>query len=108
VTSGACFLSHVLRIANGPEATESSIFKHYTAIVRGRTKTANSHPVCHLSDEKPDQGFTAALFRERAVCLVWLVLIAAAEYSLIYLLAGGGLFGAILIYLVAKMLGRLQ
>lgn len=32
--------------------------------------------------------------------------IAAAEYSLVYLLAGGGLFGAFVIYVVAKMLGR--
>ena len=31
---------------------------------------------------------------------------AAAGYSLVYLLAGGGFGGAILIYIVAKMLGR--
>ena len=31
---------------------------------------------------------------------------AAVEYSLIYLLLGGGFFGAILIYFVAKALGR--
>lgn len=33
-------------------------------------------------------------------------LIAAAEYSLIYMLLGGGFTGAIIIYIVAKMLGR--
>lgn len=32
--------------------------------------------------------------------------IAAAGYSLIYLLFGGGLGGAILIFIVAKMLGK--
>jgi hypothetical protein len=32
--------------------------------------------------------------------------IAAAGYSLVYLLAGGGLGGAILIFIIAKMLGR--
>jgi hypothetical protein len=32
--------------------------------------------------------------------------IAAAGYSLIYLLFGGGLGGAILIFIVAKLLGR--
>jgi len=32
--------------------------------------------------------------------------IAAVGYSLVYLLAGGGLGGAILIFIVAKMLGR--
>ena len=31
---------------------------------------------------------------------------AAAGYSLLYLLLGGGLGGAILIFLVAKMLGK--
>jgi hypothetical protein len=31
---------------------------------------------------------------------------AAAGYSLVYLLAGGGLGGAILIYFAAKLLGR--
>ena len=33
-------------------------------------------------------------------------LFAAAGYSLIYLLGGGGVFGAIAIFVVAKMLGR--
>lgn len=32
--------------------------------------------------------------------------IAAAGYSLIYLLFGGGLGGAVLIFIVAKMLGK--
>lgn len=32
--------------------------------------------------------------------------IAAAGYSLIYLLFGGGLFGAVLIFIVAKLLGK--
>ena len=33
-------------------------------------------------------------------------LFAAAGYSLIYLLGGGGLFGALVIFVIAKMLGR--
>jgi len=33
-------------------------------------------------------------------------LFAAAGYSLIYLLGGGGLFGAFVIFVIAKMLGR--
>jgi hypothetical protein len=32
--------------------------------------------------------------------------VAALGYSLLYLLLGGGLFGAILIFVVAKMLGK--
>jgi hypothetical protein len=34
------------------------------------------------------------------------VLYAAIEYSLLYMLLGGGLFGAVCIYFVAKALGR--
>ena len=33
-------------------------------------------------------------------------LFAAAGYSLVYLLAGGGVFGEIVIFFIAKMLGR--
>ena len=32
--------------------------------------------------------------------------LAAAGYSLVYLLAGGGFFGAVVIFVIAKMLGR--
>lgn len=32
--------------------------------------------------------------------------LAAIGYSLVYLLAGGGLFGAVVIFVIAKMLGR--
>ena len=38
--------------------------------------------------------------------LAFVPIFAAAGYSLIYLLLGGGLGGAILIFLVAKMLGK--
>ena len=31
---------------------------------------------------------------------------AAAGYSLVYLLGGGGLFGAVVIFFIAKMLGK--
>jgi hypothetical protein len=31
---------------------------------------------------------------------------AAAGYSMIYLLGGGGLFGAFIIFIIAKMMGR--
>jgi hypothetical protein len=32
--------------------------------------------------------------------------IAAAGYSLVYLIGGGGLFGAFIIFIIAKMMGR--
>ena len=38
--------------------------------------------------------------------LMLLLPIAAAGYSLIYLLLGGGLGGAVVIYIVAKILGK--
>ena len=34
------------------------------------------------------------------------MMFAAAGYSLVYLLGGGGLFGAIVVFIVAKMLGK--
>ena len=40
------------------------------------------------------------------IALVTPVLFAAAGYSLIYLLGGGGLFGALVIFVIAKMLGK--
>jgi hypothetical protein len=33
-------------------------------------------------------------------------LVAAADYSLIYLLGGGGVFGAIVIFFLARFLGK--
>ena len=33
-------------------------------------------------------------------------LVAAADYSLIYLLGGGGVFGAVVIFILAKFLGK--
>jgi hypothetical protein len=38
--------------------------------------------------------------------LTILPMFAAAGYSMIYLLGGGGLVGAILIFIVAKMFGK--
>lgn len=35
-----------------------------------------------------------------------MLVLAAADYSLVYLLGGGGLFGALLIFIVARMLGK--
>ena len=40
------------------------------------------------------------------IALTILPVFAAAGYSLIYLLCGGGLLGAGLIFVVAKMLGK--
>lgn len=38
--------------------------------------------------------------------LIMVPMFAAAGYSLIYLLCGGGLGGAVLIFIVAKMFGK--
>jgi hypothetical protein len=38
--------------------------------------------------------------------MLMLVPLAAIGYSLLYMLLGGGLFGALLIFVVAKMLGK--
>ena len=34
------------------------------------------------------------------------IMFAAAGYSLVYLLGGGGLFGAFVIFVIAKMFGK--
>jgi hypothetical protein len=34
------------------------------------------------------------------------IVVAAIQYSLIYMLLGGGFFGAVVIYIVAKVLGK--
>ena len=38
--------------------------------------------------------------------MLFALLFAAAQYSLIYLLLGGGVGGAIVIYVIAKALGK--
>jgi hypothetical protein len=40
------------------------------------------------------------------IALLIMPMFAAAGYSLIYLLCGGGFGGAVLIFIVAKMLGK--
>ena len=38
--------------------------------------------------------------------LIAIPVVAAAGYSAIYLLGGGGLFGAVMIFIIAKMFGQ--
>jgi hypothetical protein len=40
------------------------------------------------------------------IALLLLPMFGAAGFSLVYLLGGGGLFGAIVIFFVAKMFGK--
>ena len=40
------------------------------------------------------------------IALIVHPVIAAAGYSMVYLLGGGGLFGAIVVFFVAKMMGK--
>jgi len=42
----------------------------------------------------------------KTVMIAFVPMFAAAGYALIYLLLGGGLGGAVLIFIVAKMLGK--
>jgi hypothetical protein len=48
----------------------------------------------------------AVMHRFAAEILALLPPVAAVGYSLIYLLFGGGLFGAVVIFVVAKMFGK--
>jgi len=38
--------------------------------------------------------------------MLFMPMFAAIGYSLVYLLAGGGLFGAVVIFVIAKMFGQ--
>ena len=40
------------------------------------------------------------------IALTIIPMFAAAGYSFIYLLGGGGLFGALVIFMIAKMVGK--
>jgi hypothetical protein len=44
--------------------------------------------------------------KQNMIALIIQPMFAAAGYSLVYLLGGGGLFGAIVIFIVAKMFGK--
>jgi hypothetical protein len=54
------------------------------------------------------RAIAPAFFKEPIMLtlLASIPVLAAAGWSLVYLLLGGGLGGALLIFLVAKMLGR--
>jgi hypothetical protein len=69
--------------------------------------------VCHLLLQKlvarrEAGGYTSQLMQELDMLAITQVpiVVAAAQYSLIYLLLGGGFGGAIVIYIVAKVLGK--
>jgi hypothetical protein len=53
----------------------------------------------------PEPG-TNLISNNDMLALLMAPMFAAAGYSLIYLLCGGGLGGAVLIFIVAKMLGK--
>jgi hypothetical protein len=78
------------------------------------------HKVCFSSwQPAPDWLVTAAIERfaaagsnrnQKEIAMETMMhmpfLVAAAGYSLVYLLAGGGVGGAIVIFVIAKLLGR--
>jgi hypothetical protein len=55
----------------------------------------------HIGEAKPQ-----AIRSDVVEILIFNPILAAAGYSLIYLLLGGGLGGAFLIFVVLKMLGK--
>ena len=40
------------------------------------------------------------------IALIFPTMFAAVGYSMVYLLGGGGLFGAVIIFIVAKLFGK--
>ena len=51
-------------------------------------------------------GATIPNIKKHMIALLIAPMMAAAGFSLIYLLLGGGLGGAVLIFIVAKMVGK--
>jgi len=51
-------------------------------------------------------GYQPLTIHQNMIALTALPLFAAAGYSLMYLLGGGGILGAIVIFIVAKMFGK--
>jgi hypothetical protein len=75
------------------------------------TKYTARHADCrtdHSLTAPRGGAFTGTLTKELHVDTIAQApfLVAAIQYSLIYLLLGGGLFGAVVVYVVAKVLGR--
>ncbi|MGD9646817.1 MAG: hypothetical protein AB7U73_13970 [Pirellulales bacterium] len=65
------------------------------------------HTRCERSAAaKRKQRFDLKEIQKMETLLVATPVVAAAGYSLVYLLAGGGVFGAVVIFVIAKMLGR--
>lgn len=59
-----------------------------------------------LSFADSNQHFLAGATTMETALILTPMLVGAAEYSLIYMLGGGGLLGAIVIYFIAKSLHR--
>ena len=53
-----------------------------------------------------DRQTTQTLKSEQTMELIQFLPVGAIEYSLIYMLGGGGLIGALVIFVIAKMLRR--
>jgi len=75
------------------------------------TKYTSRHAVCVVEDSVPTpsgEAFAKTPVMERRMESIsqMPIVVAAIQYSLVYLLLGGGLFGAIVIYIVAKVLGK--
>ena len=60
----------------------------------------------HRGGDTGSQGIRRRQTARTISMIASILILAAAGYSLLYLLLGGGLGGAILIFVVAKMLGR--
>ncbi len=57
------------------------------------------------SRSNPNLGVQTGHFRELSMLMI-VPMFAAAGYSILYLLLGGGFGGAILIFIIAKLLGK--
>jgi len=76
-------------------------------IIHVRVIPHSERPAYRVGYSKSD-GEHISIKKEIKIMIALIIppMFAAAGYSLIYLLGGGGLFGAFVIFVIAKMLGK--
>ncbi len=69
-------------------------------------KTFSAYGASRVDEKRMPRNQIEHSTKTIMITLALIPMFAAAGYSLVYLLAGGGLGGAILIFIVAKMFGK--
>jgi hypothetical protein len=88
---------------NTPVTTKSPKKRRFLSIIFFQAILVRWYKLCCPPPNSPGFGLNIG---GTMIPIAELQLVAAIGYSLIYMLFGGGLFGAVVIFFIAKMLGR--